>query len=604
MKESAFRFVVGLGIGVGALLSATATAQWTPISSRLQVPAGMTSWPLNTARDLLIPPGTSIGVVARVNGARFLLVLPNGDILVSVPADGTIRLVRERVSASPQIFTFASGLSRPHDMVYRVIDGQAFLYIAEQNRVSRFTYTAGATTIGAQEVLIDNLPDGSLPELQGKHSHALKNIALDRQNRIYLSIASSGNALLADTTSDPIRCAVYRYSATGQNRELIATGIRNAEGLAFIPGTDQLWVTINQRDNILYPYNDNTGWFGQRIMDYVDDHPLEGFTRVDAGKNYGWPFANSSPDSLNGPDFPPFDPDYELNRLWTRHPASIFTRVNKGIQAHSAPLGFSFTHGTKFRPGAAIALHGSWNRQRKTGYKVVYFPWDTPTQLPLGQADLVAGFLDESNNTAWGRPVDVVADNQGNLLISDDYAGAIYRLTGPGAATGGSAHAKPRIYTENVNYSRLEALDYVLWPSRIRKPGANQIEGFNVVGETDATVVNEARTIFYPGGSTKNAVSVAGLNAGFAITAVADTTPRVLRILAGGNGGQARIRVRLSDGSAPESVSLATAQSGPYGGVYTISYRAASPGQRVIVTVTNALSTGSVSLQSAYLRFN
>jgi uncharacterized protein (TIGR03437 family) len=120
--------------------------------------------------------------------------------------------------------------------------------------------------------------------------------------------------------------------------------------------------------------------------------------------------------------------------------------INKGIQAHSAPLGVSFLQATNFpapyRNGVVTALHGSWNRTIKTGYKVLYFPWDPVTQTPGPQMDLVSGWIDTSVNYNWGRPVDVAVDRDGNLLISDDDAGAIYKLTyAPAAVSTASGYA-------------------------------------------------------------------------------------------------------------------------------------------------------------------
>lgn len=108
----------------------------------------------------------------------------------------------------------------------------------------------------------------------------------------------------------------------------------------------------------------------------------------------------------------------------------MFTRVDKGIQAHSAPLGMAFLQNSRvpepFRNGLAIAFHGSWDRSRKTGYKVIFFPWQNGR--PSRQIDLVSGWLNDESQSQWGRPVDVKPVSDGSLLISDDYSGTIYRL--------------------------------------------------------------------------------------------------------------------------------------------------------------------------------
>jgi hypothetical protein len=189
-------------------------------------------------------------------------------------------------------------------------------------------------------------------------------------------------------------------------------------------------VAVNNRDDIAYPFNDGSGNYGRVFSSYVDNHPPDEFTRVRDGGNYGWPFCNPNPDTPNGLVDMPFDRDYQMNAGGAVD-CSTMDHINLGIQAHSAPLGLTFFQNTTapdaYREGAAIGLHGSWNRTQKTGYKVAFFPWDALTQLPGGQIDLVTGWADAFSN--WGRPVDVAVDPAGAILISDDQAGAIYKLT-------------------------------------------------------------------------------------------------------------------------------------------------------------------------------
>jgi hypothetical protein len=127
----------------------------------------------------------------------------------------------------------------------------------------------------------------------------------------------------------------------------------------------------------------------------------------------------------------PFDRDVEMNADGSKLDCSTADRINRGIQAHSAPLGFMFLQNTNapsaYRDGAIAALHGSWNRTAKTGYKVVHFPWDPSTHLPADQIDLVSGWL--AGGTNWGRPVDVAVSPAGDIYISDDQSGTIYKLS-------------------------------------------------------------------------------------------------------------------------------------------------------------------------------
>ena len=404
------------------------------VSTKVQVPASMRTAPFNVDRYLTVPPNFSIAVYARVSKARFMAVAPNGALLVSQPSTGKVVLVRPNSGGDPIISDFATGLRNPHDIVFHTINNVTYVYIAESHQINRYTYTAGDLTAQNRQIVISGLPDASTPELQGNYGHQLKNIAIDGNHKLYVSIASTCNACVEDTKSDPIRGAIYQYNADGTGRRLFAQGLRNAEGLAFVPGTNRLWVVVNNRDNIAYPFNNDfdgngTNDYGRVMTSYVDNHPPEEFTYVQDGGNYGWPFCNPNPDQTL--DNMPFDRDYEFNRDG-QVDCNGMTRISRGIQAHSAPLGVTFMGGTNFaspyRNGAASALHGSWNRSVKTGYKVVYFPWNATSQTPTTQLDLVTGFLG-SDQSVLGRPVDVAVDLKGDMLISDDYNGTIYKLS-------------------------------------------------------------------------------------------------------------------------------------------------------------------------------
>jgi glucose/arabinose dehydrogenase len=390
--------------------------------------------PFDRERVLKVPEGAKISVLARVEKARFLALSPAGDVLVSQPSTGRILLIRRSGTPAVRETELIGGLRLPHGMAFQRIGDKLYLYVGESNRISRFVYTDDSVAT-SQEIVVPNLPDRSSPNLGGAYGHELKNIAIGPDQKLYVDIASATNADPSDTRSDPIRCAIYRYDLDGQNRKLIATGIRNAEGLDFLPGTNELWAVVNERDNVIYPFKSKRGGhpagdYGRAIQSYIDDHPPDEFIHVKEGANYGWPFANPDPDK--GLDRMRFDPDYETNRDWSQFPESSFTRIDKGIPAHSAPLGFSFLQATKvpvlYRDGAAVALHGSWDRNRKTGYKIIFFPW-MPGGGPGVQADLVTGWLDDETQRVWGRPVDVIPDSEGNLLVSDDYSGAIYKLS-------------------------------------------------------------------------------------------------------------------------------------------------------------------------------
>ena len=399
------------------------------VNVTVTVPASLMTPPFDVPRQLTVPPNWSVRVHARLPGARFMASAPNGDLLVSQTSQGKVAIVRNN-GGNPLVSTFVSGLARPHDIVFHRIGTTTYIYIAEKNKISRYTYTSGDLVGKNRQVVISGLPDASLPELQGSYGHELKNIALDRNNKLYVSIASTCNVCTSDAVSNPVRGAIYQYNADGSGQVLFARGLRNAEGLAFIPGTSTLWVVVNNRDNIPYPFNDGTGQYGQVITSWVDDHPPEEFTRVRLGGNYGWPYCNPNPDTQSGLVNMPYDRDYNTNRNGTVS-CGTMDRINRGIQAHSAPLGLLFFQGTAapsaYRSGAVVALHGSWNRSQKTGYKVVYFPWDNTAQLPAAPIDLVKGWL--VGSTAWGRPVDIAVGPAGKIFISDDKSGTVYKLS-------------------------------------------------------------------------------------------------------------------------------------------------------------------------------
>jgi glucose/arabinose dehydrogenase len=398
------------------------------VRTKVQVPEALRFGVFSTDRFLMIPQNFSIAVYARVSGARFLAIAPNGDLLVSVPGEGRVVLVRSNASGTTSVSDFVTGLRKPHDIVFHKIGAITYVYISETNQVNRYIYNAGDTQGHDRQIVVKDLPDSSSAELRGAYGHELKNIALDSNHKLYVSLGSTCNACLSDTQSDPQRAAIYQYDADGSNRKLFAQGLRNAEGLAFVPGTNDLWAAVNNRDNILYPHQDNTGNYQKLVPSYVDNHPPEEFTRVRDGGNYGWPFCNPNPDTTV--DNMPFDRDAEFNADGHVNCDGL-DRISKGIQAHSAPLGLLFLQDTKFaqpyRQGALVSLHGSWNRTARTGYKVIYFPWQD--QGPGKQVDLVTGWLDEASQEVWGRPVDTAIDQQGNLLISDDASGTVYKMT-------------------------------------------------------------------------------------------------------------------------------------------------------------------------------
>ncbi len=415
--------------------SAPDTALGATRTVNVNVPADMSASPFKEARTLVVLQGFSIGIFARVADARFMAVAPNGDLLVSTPTDGKVTLLRPNGKIAGQRTTFASGLHNPHDIVFHTLGNTTYVYIAESNRIIRAPYSNGQTELGPFQVVVGNLPDASTPELGGNYGHELKNIALNG-NKLYVSIASTCNACLSDTVSDPIRGAIYEYDADGANRRLYARGLRNAEGIRFKPGTNELWAVVNNRDNIAYPFHtdwdgDGTDDFGKVMQSYVDGHPPDLLTRIRDGGHYGWPFCNSNPDA--GLDNMPYDRDAQFNPDGSKLDCGKIDRVTKGIAPHSAPLGMSFLQGSglpeKYRNGLVTALHGCWNCSALNGHKIVLYPF-RPDGSVGDAVDLVTGWVTNANaRQRWGRPVAVIPDGKNGLYISDDFSGTIYLLT-------------------------------------------------------------------------------------------------------------------------------------------------------------------------------
>lgn len=417
----------------GSTSSAGASASATSTQS-LEVPSALAATGLQ-GRQLKVPAGFGIRVWASVPGARFMARAPNGDVLVSVPSEGRIVLLRPTGSTA-QSYPFASGLKNPHDMAFLTISDTVWLYFTESNRVSRAAWQPGQITMGPIDEVVGSLPDASTPGLGGAYGHELKNIAIGPDNKLYVSIASSCNACAEDAQATPVRGAIYQYDSDGSNGRLFARGIRKAEGLDFLPDSNTLWAAVNNRDEIRVPVDqdvdgDGSSDLGKLLPAYVDINPPEPLLAVQDGGNYGWPFCNivgnASMSQLASL------PDFETNPGGSQFDCATVTPSTRALPAHAAPLGMSFLQNTTvpgvLRNGLAIAEHGCWNcTGLSAGFKVVFVPFDSAGNAGAG-VDLVSGFVtNPAAREVWGRPVDVIADAGGNLLISDDMAGVIYQL--------------------------------------------------------------------------------------------------------------------------------------------------------------------------------
>ncbi|HEY0106407.1 MAG TPA: PQQ-dependent sugar dehydrogenase [Rhizomicrobium sp.] len=336
-----------------------------------------------------VPPGFKIAIYASgfIN-PRWLAAAPNGDVFLSEPAAGRIDLLRE-TGGKVVVSTFAGGFSRPHGLALAK-DG---LYVSDDKAVWRLPLAAAAGTRVRVTTDRDLSPGGY---------HWTRDLAIDSKGTIYVGFGSAGNV----EADPPIRATVQIVAPNGALTPF-ATGTRNPVGLAFYPGTDDLFVTVNERD----------GYGDAMVPDYL--------TQVRPGGFYGWPYAFLGPHR---------DPDWGAKR-----PDLVAAAIAPDLlfHAHSAPLGLVFYGGAQFpaayRGDAFVALHGSWNSGAPTGYKVVRVPF-AKGRPSGGYVNFVTGFWDGNGKPGtparvWGRPAGLAIAKDGSLLIADDVGKVVWRVS-------------------------------------------------------------------------------------------------------------------------------------------------------------------------------
>jgi len=428
--------VVAAGCGGVALNQTAATAR--PAVAKgyarvaLSVPAANRQGAFQGLQTLVVPRGWKAEVWALVSGARLEAWTPEGDLLVSVPGSGK---VVELIPAAdrrgpPAQRTVISGMENPQGMAFDRVGGREILYVAGSSEVDRFVWAHGHAT--SRTVFAAGLPDGG--------AHPLKNVVVAPDHTVYFDIGSSSNASPESPSSTP-RASVLAYRPDGRRLRVFATGIRNGDGLSFAPdGT--LWTAVNMRDDIAYPFHRAYGTggdaYGNVMADYVADHPPDEVARLTAGRNLGWPYCDPDPDVHPGVAgsprdyrYPRFDADAQTNAGGRVLDCARLPRINLGIPAHSAPLGLHFLQGSRlparWRDGAVVAVHGSWDRTPPRAPAVLWMPWE-PKGRTLGPARTLVGGFQHSDGSRWGRSVDAVPGPDGALYVSDDTAGAVYRI--------------------------------------------------------------------------------------------------------------------------------------------------------------------------------
>jgi glucose/arabinose dehydrogenase/cytochrome c2 len=360
------------------------------------------------------PEGWRVDLFAeRLEEPRQIRVAPGGDVFIAETAAGRIRVLRARDSATraEQRWTFADGLDGPFGMAfYPAGSSPDWLYVAENNRVVRFPYRTGDTTArGRPEVVVPDLSPSTgghttrdvVFSLDGKQMFvsvgSQSNVAegIGRKSPEQIRAWESEHGLGATWGFEERRADVLVFDPEGKGRRIFATGLRNCVGMAVHPITGDLWCSTNERDGM-----------GD---DLVPDH----VTRVKEGAWYGWPWywlGNHEDARLKG----------QRSDL-----AGKATVPDVLVQAHSASLGMTFREGDAF-----AAEHGSWNRERRTGYKVIRIP--TRDGVPTGEyEDFLTGFVVDQRSV-WGRPVGVAVAHDGALLVTEDGSGTVWRVA-PGA---------------------------------------------------------------------------------------------------------------------------------------------------------------------------
>jgi glucose/arabinose dehydrogenase len=369
-----------------------------------------------------VPAGFSVEVFAKgLNNPRLVRVAPNGDIFVAESAAGDVRVFRAADGASTPSASevFATNLNRPFGIAfYPPGPDPHFVYVATTTQVVRYPYQNGDLKASGPSQILASLPGGG--------GHWTRDIAFSPDGKtMFVSVGSGSNAadsmprmpapeMAAFQATHPIgaawgaetyRADVLAFDPDGGHVRIFATGIRNCSGLAIQPETSALWCAVNERDVL------------------GDDLPPDYATRVNQRQFYGWPWF--------------YIGDYEDPRhKGERGDLTGRTAVpDVLIQPHSAPLGIAFYEGAQFpaeyRGDAFVALHGSWNRAKRTGYKVVRLI--LKDGKPTGEyEDFLTGFVAD-DTSVWGRPVGVAVARDGSLLVTDDAGDVIWRVayTGP-----------------------------------------------------------------------------------------------------------------------------------------------------------------------------
>jgi len=360
---------------------------------------------------------------------RWLIVLPNGDVLVAesqAPDRGPPKGVRAWAMNKVQTRAGARGPSANRVTLLRDADGDGVaehrkpllegvfspfgmalvgdtLYVAHADALWRYTLAAGADTITAPGTKVADLP-------AGRNHHWTKNVIANRDGtKLYVTVGSNSNVAENGMEEEEGRAAIWEFDAASGKGRLFATGLRNPNGMDWNPDDGRLWTVVNERDEI--------------GSDLVPDY----LTSVQDGGFYGWPYS--------------YFGQHVDERVTPPRPDLVAKAIvpEYALGAHVAPLGMAFAPrtaagggprdalGERFANGAYVGLHGSWNRRPRSGYEVIFVPFQDGKPNGMPQV-VLAGFVDADGN-ALGRPVGVALDRRGALLVADDVGNTIWRVS-------------------------------------------------------------------------------------------------------------------------------------------------------------------------------
>lgn len=338
---------------------------------------------------IVLPEGFSIDVFAtNVENARSMALSPKGTLFVGTRGQGDVYAIVDKNQdyKADKIYTIATGLKMPNGVAFR--DGD--LYVAEVNRILKYeNIEKRLDNPPAPIVLNDTYPSET--------HHGWKYIAFGPDGKLYVPVGAPCNICESE---DDIFNTITRINPDGSGREIVQRGIRNTVGFTWHPETGELWFTDNGRD-----------WLG-------DDSPACELNHAPKdGMHFGYPYCHQG-------DLP--DP-----KFGEKYPCSDFTPPVQQLGPHSAPLGLEFYTGNQFpdtyKHQVIIAEHGSWNRSTKIGYQLSLVTLEG--SKATNYQPFAKGWLDETQDEPWGRPVDIEQLPDGSILVSDDFANAIYRIS-------------------------------------------------------------------------------------------------------------------------------------------------------------------------------